>query len=130
MPFSKTPSTTSLPLRYLAVQASQLDLNPIPNIIGLDSFNLEYTGLDSDLAWACLFCSHLIVYYVDLTLLDYLSQCSGTLQELSLFLQGDSGALAGRFWATVRQNTLLNSRFSMFVLALEVDGVSVIRPFT
>jgi hypothetical protein len=49
IPFSKTPSTTSLPLRHLAVRASQLDLNPIRDIIGLNSFNLEYTGLDTSI---------------------------------------------------------------------------------
>ena len=105
MPFSKTSSTTSLPLRYLAVRASHLDLNPIRHTIDFNSFNLEYTGLDSDvyvdLARARLFCSRLIVYYVDSTLLDYLSQCSGTLQEVSLLLREDSSALAGRFWGSV-----------------------------
>ena len=105
MPFSKTPSTTSLPLRYLAVKASKLDLNPICHIIGLHSFNLEHTGLDTsvylDLAQAHLFCSRLIVHHVNSALLNYLSQYSGTLQELSLLLGKDSNALAGQFWATV-----------------------------
>ena len=105
MPFSKTPSTTSLPLRYLAVRASQLDSNSIRHIIGVDSFNLDYTGQGSDvyvdLARARLFCSRLIVYYVDSTLLDYLSQYSGILQELSLLLQNVSSGLAGRFWEAV-----------------------------
>lgn len=102
MPFSET-STTSLALRYLA--ASQLDLDPIRHI-GPDFFNSEYTGLDTnvylDLAGARLFC-RLIVRHVDPTLLNYLGQYFGTLQELSLFLRKDSDVLAGRFWVTVLQ---------------------------
>jgi hypothetical protein len=106
MPFSKTPPATSLPLRHLAVQASQLDLNPIRrHLIGLNSFNLEYSGLDDsvyfDLARARLFCSRLIVHRVHPELLNYLSQCSGILQELSVLSRRDSDELAGRFWATV-----------------------------
>ena len=106
MPFSKTLPPTSLPLRHLAVQASQLDLNPIRrHLIGLNSFNLEYSGLDDsvylDLARAHPFCSRLIVHRVYPALLNYLSQCSGTLQELSVLSLGDSNELAGRFGATV-----------------------------
>jgi hypothetical protein len=81
-------------------------LNPIRrHLIGLNSFNLEYSGLDDsvylDLARARLFCSRLIVHRVHPELLNYLSQCSGTLQELSVLSRRDSDELAGRFWATV-----------------------------
>ena len=80
-------------------------MNPIRHITGVDSFNLEYTGQDTnvclDLARARLFCSRLIVHHVDPTLLNYLSQYSGTLQELSLLLTRDFNALAERFWEAV-----------------------------
>ena len=106
MPFSKIPPATSLPLQHLAVRASQLDLNPIRrHLTDLNSFDLEYFGLDDnvylDLARARLFCNRLIVHSVHPALLNYLSQCSGTLQELSLLLWRDSDELAARFWATV-----------------------------
>ena len=107
--FSKTPPGTSLPLRHLTVKAWQLDLNPIRrHLIDLNSFNLEYFGVGDnvylDLARARLFCNRLIVHHVHPAhpaLLNYLSQCSGTLQELSVLSLEDPDGLAGRFWATV-----------------------------
>ena len=127
VPFSKKPS-----LRYLAVRASQLDLNLILHII--DSFSLEYNGLDSnvyiDLARARLFCSRVIVYYVDLMILhcwiisvNALAPCRNC-----PYFYGETPV----HWLDVSGQrcswrTLLHSRF---VLAVEVDGVSVIRPFT
>jgi hypothetical protein len=111
--FSKTPSVTSLPLRHLVVRASRLDLSPmiLRHLNGLDSFDLEYTGSDPNvylnLARGHLLCRRLIVGHVHPTLLDYLSQYSGTLQELSVLICDsemrweDSDALAERFWTTV-----------------------------
>ena len=46
LPFSKTPSAISLPLRHLTVRASQVDLNPIRHITGLNSLSLEDYDID------------------------------------------------------------------------------------
>ena len=110
IPFSKIPSAISLPLRHLTVRASQIDLNPIRHITGLNSLSLEDhdigrdTNVYPDFLQERLFCSRLVVQHVHPTWLNYLSQYSG-LQELSVLIRDPanpfSDQLARQFWATV-----------------------------